>query len=533
MDKKKIIISLTTIPSRINLIEPVLDSLINQTIRPDMIYLNVPRRYNRFGICAQIPEFIQKKKIVKVFYLDKDYGPATKFIGSLLNPDISENDIVLVTDDDVIKLSHWASKLLLCHQPNKICCFEERKLGKEIIWGYLGFIFRKGIFDVKDMLKFFDKIKDNCYLVDDHWLTGYCHYKKIPIYNIPINRSHDVNKSGIKNVDSLVSISGDDNRWYVSERCRTDIKNKFDTEFPFWCCMGCCKKGIRKTIENFNDTGKTNYKRIIIFLIITVFAYCKLSRMNFIYYLITCIFIFGLEKLIKTNEKFSNQNNNESLIPKIVIQTYYRKEKIPDKVYLNIQKYAPGYEHIIFDDNECEDFLKKYFNPSILATFRKLKGAHKADLFRYCYLYKHGGVYIDIKTELIRPMDEVFNQNYTYSVLSIVKNTIYQGIIATPPKNPIFLKLIYFMVKLVDRTNEFPYIIFTYDFYQKIKKYCGEIPKSGLNTTDQTYPYYLFTERCSKNKEKCYDGLDRYGLCCYVYDGDEKMIKSRYSDFPW
>ena len=89
------------------------------------------------------------------------------------------------------------------------------------------------------------------------------------------------------------------------------------------------------------------------------------------------------------------------------------------------------------------------------------------------------------------------------------------------------------MVKLVDRTNEFPYIIFTYDFYQKIKKYCGEIPKSGLNTTDQTYPYYLFTERCSKNKEKCYDGLDRYGLCCYVYDGDEKMIKSRYSDFPW
>ena len=533
MDKKKIIISLTTIPSRINLIEPVLDSLINQTIRPDVIYLNIPRRYNRFGNCAKIPEFIENKKIVKVFYLDKDYGPATKFIGTLLNPEVSDKDIVLVTDDDVIKLNHWAAKLLLCHQPDKICCFEERKLGKEIIWGYLGYIFRKGIFDVNDMLSFFDKIKEHCYLVDDHWLTGYCHHKKIKIYNIPISRSNDVNKSGIKNIDSLVSISGNNNRWLVSERCRSDIKNKFNCEFPFWCCMGCCIRGRRKIIEKFNLSSRSNFRRIIFLIIISVIAYLKLSRKNFIFFLVCCIIILGLEKIIKTNEKFSNQNNQECLIPKIIVQTYYRKEKIPDKVYINIKKYAPGYRHVIFDDPECEEFLKKYFNPSILSTFKKLKGAHKADLFRYCYLYKNGGIYIDIKTELIRPMDEVFNKNYTYSVLSIVKNTIYQGIIATPPRNPIFLKLIYFMVKLVDRTNEFPYIIFTYDFYQKIKKYCGETPKAGLNETDQTYPYYLFTEKCSKNKDKCYDGLDRYGLCCYVHDDNERMIKSRYADFPW
>ena len=53
-----------------------------------------------------------------------------------------------------------------------------------------------------------------------------------------------------------------------------------------------------------------------------------------------------------------------------------------------------------------------------------------------------GGIYLDIKTELIKPLNEIFNKNYTYSVLSIVRDTIYQGVIATPPGNPIFLKLI-------------------------------------------------------------------------------------------
>ena len=89
------------------------------------------------------------------------------------------------------------------------------------------------------------------------------------------------------------------------------------------------------------------------------------------------------------------------------------------------------------------------------------------------------------------------------------------------------------MVKLVERKVKFPYIIFTFDFFQKIKNYCGTLPIAGFNQSQETYPYYLFTEKCSKDRTKCKDGLDRYGLCCYVYDGNERMIKSRYSDFPW
>ena len=39
--------------------------------------------------------------------------------------------------------------------------------------------------------------------------------------------------------------------------------------------------------------------------------------------------------------------------------------------------------------------------------------------------------------------------------------------------------------------------------------------------------------KCTKDKLDCYDGLDRHNLCCYIYEGNERLIKSRYADFPW
>jgi len=170
MENNKLIISLTTIPTRINKLEPVLYSLINQDLKADMIYINIPKKYKRFKECVKIPNFIKEKfsKQVKIYYLDTDYGPATKFIGSLMNPDISRKDVLIITDDDIVKLPHWTTKLMICYQSNKICCFEERKLGKGILWGYLGYIFRKDIFNIKDLLNFYKKIKDNYYLVDDY-----------------------------------------------------------------------------------------------------------------------------------------------------------------------------------------------------------------------------------------------------------------------------------------------------------------------------------------------------------------------------
>ena len=153
--------------------------------------------------------------------------------------------------------------------------------------------------------------------------------------------------------------------------------------------------------------------------------------MIYILYLLVILIIFYVlnNQIININENFNN--NNE--IPKIIVSTYYDKNKIPQKVYDNIKEYAPNYKFKIYDDQEIALFLKKYYGKDVLNTFLTLhRGAHKADLFRYCYLYIYGGIYLDIKTKLIKNIDDIFNKpnvNF-YTVLSMHKPTIYQGIIA-------------------------------------------------------------------------------------------------------
>jgi hypothetical protein len=64
----------------------------------------------------------------------------------------------------------------------------------------------------------------------------------------------------------------------------------------------------------------------------------------------------------------------------------------------------------------------------------------------------------------------------------------------------------------------------------------GDTPKLGKNDIQQKFDFssvYLFEEKCTVNDAECSEGLDRYGLCCYIYDNNDKIIKSRYSDFPW
>ena len=209
-----------------------------------------------------------------------------------------------------------------------------------------------------------------------------------------------------------------------------------------------------------------------------------------------------------------------------LFQTYHNKSKIPDSVYENIKKYAPEYTHKVYDDNDCIQFLKEHYDENVLRTFTTLnRGPHKADLIRYCLLYTYGGIYLDIKTELIRPLRDIFvKDDIVYSVLSYAKDHIYQGILSTPPKHPLFLELIKFIVHTGSPND---YHLFCKDMYERIKKQVGDIDL-GWNKS-----YYFFEERCSSDASQCYDGLDQHGLCCYVWDKNAPIIKTRRSSYPW
>lgn len=225
----------------------------------------------------------------------------------------------------------------------------------------------------------------------------------------------------------------------------------------------------------------------------------------------------------------SNYFNSNSYL----FQTYHNKNKIPIEVFDNIKKYAPEYVHFVLDDNDIKQFLQTYYTKSVYDTFNNLKlGAHKADLARYCLLYIYGGIYLDIKVELIKPITKVFSKgdDIFYSVLADDDTHVHQAIIKSFPKNPLFLSLIDYIVKT---NNPEIYLDFCIDLYKQIAKNIGKI-NEGLNIDFNTnFKYYFFRENCSKDKSKCYDGLDRYGRCCYIMENNISVIKGRRASYPW
>ena len=53
---------------------------------------------------------------------------------------------------------------------------------------------------------------------------------------------------------------------------------------------------------------------------------------------------------------------------------------------------------VLFTDEDCRGYIKTNFDNNVLWAYDMLAPtAYKADLWRYCVLYKEGGIYLDIK----------------------------------------------------------------------------------------------------------------------------------------
>ena len=241
-------------------------------------------------------------------------------------------------------------------------------------------------------------------------------------------------------------------------------------------------------------------------------------------------------------DKIKKEKVNENIIPKILFQTYHNKNKIPKKVYNNINKYAHNYAHIIYNDNEAIQFLKENYGTLFVNKFNNFRlGAYKADFLRYCWLYKHGGIYADIKTEFILPLDEIFSENntlytcLTYTTNLIIQdwnNSIYQGIIAVPPHNIIIKNLILKMLSINIMWWD-NYHIICQQFYYELSKYLqiSDLKSGKYSGTNFNVILYQENGDCNINKDL---KPDQYGFCEKIYDHNGKyVIHGRYVDYPW
>lgn len=73
---------------------------------------------------------------------------------------------------------------------------------------------------------------------------------------------------------------------------------------------------------------------------------------------------------------------------------------LPDKIRRNIESFKaahPGSEHFLHTDQTLRTFIEVHFDRAVLDAYDELVPlAYKADLGRYCLLYKTGGIYSDL-----------------------------------------------------------------------------------------------------------------------------------------
>ena len=89
----KVIISFTTTPSRISKIRPMINSILDQTVKVDGIYLNIPEKNEKYKIPKDF------NNILNIFVTKKDYGEKNNFIPTMLREDNSDTIIILLVDD--------------------------------------------------------------------------------------------------------------------------------------------------------------------------------------------------------------------------------------------------------------------------------------------------------------------------------------------------------------------------------------------------------------------------------------------------
>ena len=104
--------SLSSIPSRFEKLPLVIDSLVNQTVKPQKIFINIPVFYSRliqYVDFSKIPDFSHYKDIVVVNIVKYDWGPATKLLPLLRNDsgnsvisEITDDTPIIIVDDDIV-----------------------------------------------------------------------------------------------------------------------------------------------------------------------------------------------------------------------------------------------------------------------------------------------------------------------------------------------------------------------------------------------------------------------------------------------
>jgi len=207
----RVIASLTTLPDRIDNLEPTIRSLLEQTRPPDEIVLAIPRFSTRQKMEYTVPAYLGGIPRVRLLRCEKDWGPASKFI-PIIQEELAADrrqTLIMVVDDDRIYPSDALEIFLHYHKqlPDAALCFRGALMPRNFVW-FLPKIFRASqLREVKRVAvitgtasyliqpRFFDSAlwdysnaPASAFYMDDIWISAHLDRCGVEKYVVPASR---------------------------------------------------------------------------------------------------------------------------------------------------------------------------------------------------------------------------------------------------------------------------------------------------------------------------------------------------------
>ena len=149
------------------------------------------------------------------------------------------------------------------------------------------------------------------------------------------------------------------------------------------------------------------------------------------------------------------------MIPKVIYQVsiglHHDAQPVQYAVSL-MRNLNPDYEYKLFTrESELDDFVHENYTGDIVECYDKLNIlVAKTDFWRYLYLFKHGGVYLDMDSAIVQPLSRMIRDEDTAVVTKESILDLYvQWALVFDKGHPILERVINLIVDNIKR-NAFP-----------------------------------------------------------------------------
>ena len=148
-----------------------------------------------------------------------------------------------------------------------------------------------------------------------------------------------------------------------------------------------------------------------------------------------------------------------SIIPKNIFQThksikYVNSKPIVANAVSSWIKKSKGFNYFFYNDEMCDKFMRENFGGRTYEAYKKVPMAvMKADLWRYCVIYKYGGIYADTDT-ICKVNPAIFLTDALLTIVPENSTHLCQWIFSAPKESPILKSVIDLSVERILTATE-------------------------------------------------------------------------------